>query len=575
MRIAFVGKGGSGKTTLAALYTQYLRNIKKLNIVAIDADINLHLSEYLGIKDFNLKHLSNPSHRERIKTFLSKDNNYEFGIAEMVKTTPPTTKSNIIDWCDFSKTPLAEYAVSIDNCDFFTVGTYTAESIGIQCHHGANAVLENILSHSLDNDRVIVSDMVAGTDSFSNTMHFMFDLLVYVFNDSDLSQDTMQEFIKLAKVAGIEDNILFIKNQNVPLDIEAEDNTLTLPYTQYLKDWDRTDDEFDIRKVSKKVISLLDEIYDEMQKHKMDPDERYNKLLKAHNMYIKQSFVTERFGDLNRQVASEFSFKKIDTYKSDPSVFYTQIYKSTKGYIRHQQVQGDLFDTLEMLKPSSVLEIGAGNGHLLIELAGKFPNTSFLLTDFSDEMVNEARSLIKKAKLSNVEVQKSNFEDLVKSKNTYDLVVCHTVLEWLDDDIETNLRGLINFAQSNESYVSLLTGNIYGFIINYLSACDLESSKKLLLKPQNRVKSTANLTSRGLFSPNPLKIKEVLDEYEADITIQRGVRVLFDKLPKEYSMNLPPEKFDEVLNLESLVREDPLFMYSGNMMHTVFRVKKI
>ena len=39
MKIAFAGKGGSGKTTLSSLFTRYLA-AHGLPVVAVDADIN-------------------------------------------------------------------------------------------------------------------------------------------------------------------------------------------------------------------------------------------------------------------------------------------------------------------------------------------------------------------------------------------------------------------------------------------------------------------------------------------------------------------------------------------------------
>jgi CO dehydrogenase maturation factor len=47
MKIAFAGKGGSGKTTLSALFVRHL-TARGLPVVAIDADINQHLAEALG-----------------------------------------------------------------------------------------------------------------------------------------------------------------------------------------------------------------------------------------------------------------------------------------------------------------------------------------------------------------------------------------------------------------------------------------------------------------------------------------------------------------------------------------------
>ena len=47
MKIAFAGKGGSGKTTLSSLFTRHLAALG-LPVVAIDADINQHLADALG-----------------------------------------------------------------------------------------------------------------------------------------------------------------------------------------------------------------------------------------------------------------------------------------------------------------------------------------------------------------------------------------------------------------------------------------------------------------------------------------------------------------------------------------------
>jgi len=50
MKIAFVGKGGSGKTTLASLLARHLAEAG-LPVLAIDADINQHLGVALGLDE--------------------------------------------------------------------------------------------------------------------------------------------------------------------------------------------------------------------------------------------------------------------------------------------------------------------------------------------------------------------------------------------------------------------------------------------------------------------------------------------------------------------------------------------
>ena len=47
--IAFAGKGGTGKTTIAALTVRYLTEIKRKPVLAVDADSNSCLNEALGV----------------------------------------------------------------------------------------------------------------------------------------------------------------------------------------------------------------------------------------------------------------------------------------------------------------------------------------------------------------------------------------------------------------------------------------------------------------------------------------------------------------------------------------------
>ena len=85
MRVAFAGKGGSGKTTLSSLFIRHLAG-QGLPVVAIDADINQHLAEALGASQ-------DPpalgAHLPQIKDYLRGTNPRISSAAAMVKTTPP------------------------------------------------------------------------------------------------------------------------------------------------------------------------------------------------------------------------------------------------------------------------------------------------------------------------------------------------------------------------------------------------------------------------------------------------------------------------------------------------------
>lgn len=85
--MAFVGKGGSGKTTLAALMA---RRLAAEPLLAIDADINQHLAAALGAGEEEAVLLpALGDHLDLIKRYLKGDNPRISCISSMVKTTPP------------------------------------------------------------------------------------------------------------------------------------------------------------------------------------------------------------------------------------------------------------------------------------------------------------------------------------------------------------------------------------------------------------------------------------------------------------------------------------------------------
>jgi len=48
--IAIAGKGGTGKSTLAALIIRWLSERKSRSILAVDADSNVNLNDLLGVR---------------------------------------------------------------------------------------------------------------------------------------------------------------------------------------------------------------------------------------------------------------------------------------------------------------------------------------------------------------------------------------------------------------------------------------------------------------------------------------------------------------------------------------------
>lgn len=92
MKVAFVGKGGSGKTTLSSLLVRYLA-AQGLPVIAVDADINQHLADALGAAG---QPPALGGHLPLIKEYLRGVNPRIASPAEMVKTTPPGRGSRLL-----------------------------------------------------------------------------------------------------------------------------------------------------------------------------------------------------------------------------------------------------------------------------------------------------------------------------------------------------------------------------------------------------------------------------------------------------------------------------------------------
>src|SRR2546430_6257104 len=89
MKIAFVGKGGSGKTTLSSLFVRHLA-AAGAPVVAVDADINQHLGVALGLDETEASAIpAMGEHLPKIKEYLRGTNPRISSAEAMVKTTPP------------------------------------------------------------------------------------------------------------------------------------------------------------------------------------------------------------------------------------------------------------------------------------------------------------------------------------------------------------------------------------------------------------------------------------------------------------------------------------------------------
>ena len=197
MRVSFFGKGGSGKTTVSSSFIKYLLN-KKENVLAIDADMNVHLGK---VFDMPINIISEQN--EEITKFLEPNRNIP-----IIGTTPPIKTSKFIK---VSKDDpfIKKYATIKNNLMLFTVGTYTEDSVGSDCYHSKLNTLELIYHRLLDTDKdYVINDSTAGIDSLGTSLFFVSDINIFVVEPTLKGISVYKDFKNITDNLGIKTYVI-------------------------------------------------------------------------------------------------------------------------------------------------------------------------------------------------------------------------------------------------------------------------------------------------------------------------------------------------------------------------------
>jgi CO dehydrogenase maturation factor len=199
VKIAFVGKGGSGKTTLSSLFVRHLVATGAPTL-AIDADINQHLAAALGASDEQVLTLPTLSaHLPLIKDYLRGDNPRIASADAMIKTTPPGRGSRLLGVVEDN--PIYAACVrEIDGARLAVTGPFTDDDLGVACYHSKVGAAELLLNHLVDEPgEYVVVDMTAGADSFASGLFTRFDLTALVCEPTLRSVGVYRQYLGYAK----------------------------------------------------------------------------------------------------------------------------------------------------------------------------------------------------------------------------------------------------------------------------------------------------------------------------------------------------------------------------------------
>ncbi|WP_367325118.1 adenylyl-sulfate kinase [Streptomyces sp. HUAS ZL42] len=203
MRVAFVGKGGSGKTTLSALFSRHLAR-SGAPVVAIDGDINQHLAQALGLAEdefFTAPPLS--ARTGEIKDHLRGTNPRIASRDAMVKTTPPGRGSRLLRLLGDDEIH-ARHVQEVGGVALMVTGAFDESDLGVACYHSKLGAVELYLNHLVDGPgEYVVVDMTAGADAFASGLFTRFDMTFLVVEPTLKSVSVYRQYREHAAEFGI------------------------------------------------------------------------------------------------------------------------------------------------------------------------------------------------------------------------------------------------------------------------------------------------------------------------------------------------------------------------------------
>lgn len=199
MKIAFVGKGGSGKTTTSSLFVRLLGSLG-LPTVAIDADINQHLGVALGLSEKEAATITPLGlNMPELKEYLRGDNPRIISADSMLKSTPAGRGSRLLT-VNGSDPFHQKFGYQVAGSTLMATGPFAEDDLGLSCYHSKIGAAELYLNHVVDGaDEYIVMDMTAGADAFASGLFTRFDVTFLVAEPTRKGVSVYRQYKDYAK----------------------------------------------------------------------------------------------------------------------------------------------------------------------------------------------------------------------------------------------------------------------------------------------------------------------------------------------------------------------------------------
>ncbi len=236
---------------------------------------------------------------------------------------------------------------------------------------------------------------------------------------------------------------------------------------------------------------------------------------------------------MNTTVISENRF-------DDEASRYAEYLETPEGRLRADLTFAGLQDFLPAnVRSFRALDLGCGTGGAGVRLARLGVHVTLL--DCSPAMLRLAEQAVIEAGLrDNVAIELGDATEVenIFPARSFDLVLCHNVLEFIDD-AEGVLRGVVHLMRGPSSMLSLLVRSQAGEVLKAaLLGGDLNAAENNLAAEWGR----ESLYGRKVRYFTPEALDSMLQKASLGTIARRGVRVLSDYLPANISRSADHEK---------------------------------
>ena len=239
--------------------------------------------------------------------------------------------------------------------------------------------------------------------------------------------------------------------------------------------------------------------------------------------------------------------------------FAQNIYATSKGKIRTAVVWRDLEQGLKQAgnRPLRILDAGGGFGFFAQKLAALGHDVT--LCDLSSDMLELAsQQITEKGLTDRIRLVHCPIQDLPQHiSGTFDLIMCHAVVEWLVQPKET-LQELLRFLKPGGMF-SLLFYNKDALLFQSLVVGNFDYIRAGLVKKRQQKLTPTN-------PKIPADVYQWLSEWDMNVLCRSGVRVIHDYMRHKEDQH---KKFSDLLEMELKYCQQEPFVHLGRYMHVL------